>query len=159
MKLSKATLMLKLVLALGAAAVAFVTFAGVPAYMGHVIHVRPDLAVWKFWMEAYGVLIALPVWAVIVILWFVFDTLPRNEAFTRRNQQRFRWITRLAGADTAIVAALWVFLIASGVTPPFIAMSMSLTLAAGVVAVIVFYVLGGLVGYAADLKQDSELTI
>ena len=55
MKLSKATLMLKLVLVFSAIAVAFVAFAAVPAYMSHVIHVRPDLAVWRFWIMPAGI--------------------------------------------------------------------------------------------------------
>ena len=104
-------------------------------------------------------MIALPVWAVIVLLWFIFDTLPQNKAFSTLNQRRFLWITRLAATDTAIVAALWTFLIISGVTPAFIAMSMSMTICVGIVSIIVFHVLGGLVGYAADLKQDSDMTI
>ena len=71
----------------------------------------------------------------------------------------FLWITWVAATDTAIVAALWTFLIISGVTPAFIAMSMSMTICVGIVSIIVFHVLGGLVGYAADLKQDSDMTI
>ena len=159
MKLDKATVMLKIVLALGAIALGLVLLGGVPGYMSHVIHVRPSLRGWDFWMKAYATLISLPVWAVIVILWMVFDTLPKNEAFTMVNVTRFRWIARLAVVDLVLVGVLGAFLVISGVTPAFLMMCVLLAVCGGLVVTIVFQVLAGLLQNAVQLKQDSDMTI
>ena len=159
MKLKRATNLLKAVLVFGIIAVGLVAFVGVPAFMKHVIHVRPALAVWESIMNGYAILIALPVWVAIVLLWQVFDTIPNSMAFSLPNMRRFRQIMWLATGDLGLVVVLWVFLIISEATPPFIMMSMLLATLVGIVAVIVFYVLAGLVQNAAELKQDSDLTI
>ncbi|MEA4929369.1 MAG: DUF2975 domain-containing protein [Candidatus Limiplasma sp.] len=159
MKLSKATLLLKAVLIFCAIALALVAFGAVPAYMQHVIHVRPDLAGWDYWMRALGLLIALPVWGTMVLLWQIFDTIPKNNPFIEANAKRFAQISRLAEFDLCIVGGFWLFLIIAGVTPPFLVVCFSGALFGGVVAAVVFHVLGGLVCTAAELRQDSELTI
>ena len=159
MKLKRATNLLKAVLMFGTIAVGLVALVGVPAFMEHVIHVRPSLAMWEPIMNGYAILIALPVWVAIVLLWQVFDTIPNSMAFSLSNMRRFRQIMWLATGDLGLVVVLWVFLIISGATPAFIMMSMLLTTLVGIVAVIVFYVLAGLVQNAAELKQDSDLTI
>lgn len=159
MKLSKATIWLKGVLVLSALVLGWATFVGVPAFMQHVVDVRPDLAGWDYVMRGYGLLMALPVWAVMALLWRVFDTIPGNESFCAENVKRFRLIARLAIADLALAVALALFLIISGVLPPFIVMCLGGAIYLGVVAVIVFHVLAGLLQNAVALRQDSELTI
>lgn len=159
MKTTTATLLLKIVLVLSALAILFVAGWGVPRYMGHVTYVRPDLGVWALPMDLYGAVLAVPVLIAIVLLWRVFDTLPENEAFSLPNARRFRLIGRLALGDLALVLILAVFLIISGVMPAFILMCLLGATYVGVVAAIVFHVLAALVGRAAQLEQDNELTI
>ena len=159
MKLSTASVLLKIVLVISTIAVAFVVFWCVPVYMRHVIDVRPDLAGWDYWMRAYALLVGLPVWAAIAILWRIFDTIPKNDAFSAENARRFQWITRLAEGDLCIVGAFAAFLVISGVTPPFLIMTFGGAIFAGIAAAIVFHVLGGLVRNAAEFKQDSDMTI
>ena len=43
-------------------------------------------------MRAYALVVALPVWAVMALLWRTFDTIPRNNAFCLDNVKRFRRI-------------------------------------------------------------------
>ena len=159
MKLSKATILLKAVLAVSAVLLGLVIFGGVPAYMQHVIHVKPELAVWDYWMRAYATLLALPVWAVMVLLWRTFDTIPKNAPFCVENARRFFRIAQLAAADLVLVLALWMFLYFGGALPAFIAVWLLCATYVGIVAAIVFYVLGGLVRKAAELKQDNDMTI
>lgn len=158
-KLSKATVWLKGVLALSALVLGWATFVGVPAFMQHVTDVRPDLAGWDYVMRGYGLLMALPVWAVMALLWRVLDTIPRNEPFCAENVKRFRLVARLAVADLALALALALFLVISGVLPPFLVLCLTGALYLGVVAAIVFHVLAGLLQNAVALRQDSELTI
>ncbi len=159
MKLTRATLLLKAVLVCSAVLLAFVAFGGVPAYMSHIIYVRPSLAVWDYWMRAYGLLMALPVWAVMVLLWRVFDTLPKSNAFCMDNVRRFRGMVKLTLADLALATALGAFLIISGVTPAFIMMWLMVALYGGVIVGIVFNVLAGLLQNAVEIKQDNDMTI
>lgn len=159
MKLTKATLLLKAVLIFSAVCLAGAVFGCVPAYMSHIIQARPNLSVWDFWMKAYAFLIALPVWATIVLLWQIFDTIPKNDSFTLDNARRFQWISRLAEGDLCLVAALGLFLVISGVIPALIAACLMATIFGGIVASVVFHVLGGLVRNAAEIKQDNEMTI
>ena len=159
MKLSKATILLKAVLVFSAIALGLVVFSGVPGYMQHVVHERPDLAGWDYPMRGYGLLLALPVWAVMVLLLQVFDTIPKNAPFCTENAQRFHKVSRLAEIDLGLVLVLGTFLVINGVTPAFIMGSLMLATFAGIVAAVVFHVLAGLVRNAAELKQDSDMTI
>lgn len=159
MKLSRATILLKAVLVLSAIVLGLVVFGGVPAFMQHVTEVRPDLAGWDYIMRGYGLLMALPVWAVMGILWLVFDTIPKNESFCTGNVNRFRLIMWLAAGDLVLALALGLFLAISGVTPPFIMMCLTGATYLGIVAVIVFYVLAGLLQNAVAIKQDNDMTI
>lgn len=159
MKLTKATILLKAVLVFSAIALAGVVFGCVPAYMQHVIHVRPDLAGWDYWMRAYGFLIAAPVWVTMVLLWQIFDTIPKNNSFTADNAKRFQLISWMAEGDLCVVGAFALFLVLAGVTPPFLVVCFSGTLFAGIIAAVVFHVLGGLVRNAAEIKQDNDMTI
>lgn len=159
MKLSRATILLKAVLVLSAIVLGFVVFGGVPAFMRHVADVRPDLAGWDYIMRGYGLLMALPVWAVMGILWLVFDTIPKNEPFCTGNVRRFRLIVWLAAGDLVLALALGLFLAISGVTPPFIMMCLTGAAYLGTVAIVVFYVLAGLLQNAVAIKQDNDMTI
>lgn len=159
MKTKTASWLLKIVLAFSALAVLSVVCWGVPQYMAHVVYVRPSLSPWVFPMEAYAGVMALPVLAAIVLLWRVFETIPKNEAFSMQNAKRFRTIAWLAVGDLLLVLLLAVFLIVSGVIPAFILMCLSAAVYIGIVAAIVFYVLAALVRNAAEIKQDNELTI
>ncbi len=159
MKLTKATILLKAVLAVSAVLLGLVLFGGVPAYLQHVIHIRPSLAAWDYWMRAYATLIALPVWGVMVLLWRAFDTIPKNTAFCVENARRFIRIAQLAVADLVLVVALWIFLYFGCALPAFIAIWLMCATYVGIVAAIVFYVLGGLVRKAAELRQDNDMTI
>ncbi|MEA4997850.1 MAG: DUF2975 domain-containing protein [Candidatus Limiplasma sp.] len=159
MKLTHATVLLKAVLVLSFLLLALVVFGGVPAYMAHIIQVRPDVAGWDYWMRAYALVVALPVWAVMALLWRTFDTIPRNNAFCLDNVKRFRRIALLAAADLVPVVGLGVLLVALGVTPPFIMMALMAATYGGVIVAIVFHVLAGLLQNAVVLKQDSDMTI
>jgi hypothetical protein len=159
MKLTRATILLKAVLVLSAILLGFVVFGGVPGFMQHVIDTRPDLAGWDYPMRGYGLLMALPVWAVMGLLWQVFDTVLKNDSFCAANVKRFRQIAWLAVGDLALAVALGAFLVISAVSPPFIMMWLMVAVYTGIVAVIVFYVLAGLLQNAVALKQDSDMTI
>jgi len=159
MKSTTAVKMLKTVLLISALVILFLACWGVPGFMGHVTYVRPSLSPWVAPMIVYGALIALPVLAAIALLWKVFGTLTNNEAFSLANARRFRQIAWLAAADLVLVLILAAFLIISGVIPAFILLCILAAVYIGVVAVIVFLVLSALVKNAAELKQDSELTI
>jgi len=102
---------------------------------------------------------SLPVLAAIFLLWRVFSTLPQGNAFSADNVRRFKIIARLAAADLALVLALAAFLIITGVLPAFILLSLIAAVYVGVVAIIVFQVLAGLVHNAVELRRDNELTI
>jgi hypothetical protein len=159
MKLTRATVLLKIVLALSALVLALVAFVGVPAFMQHAISFRPDIAGWDYVMRAYALLMALPVWAAMVLLWRVFDTVSKSEAFCAANVKRFRLIMWLAAGDLVLVAILWLFLLISNVLPPFIFMCLTGATYLGIVAVIVFYVLAGLLQNAVAIQQDNDMTI
>jgi hypothetical protein len=159
MKSTTATWLLKAVLVISTLAILFVACWGVPRFMGHVTYVRPELWPWVLPMDAYAGLIAIPVLITIVLLWRVFDTIPRNEAFSPANAIRFQRIALLATADLVLVLALAAFLLISGVIAPFLVISLMAAVYIGVVALIVFNVLAALVRNAAEIKQDNELTI
>ena len=159
MKPTTATFLLRTVLIVSALFILSTVFYGVPLFMAHVTDVRPALAPWVFPMEAYAGLLAAPILAAIVILWRMFDTLTRNCAFSVDNARRYRLMAWLALIDLVLVVALAVFLFFSSALPGFIACCLLVAGYIDTVGTIVFFVLGGLVQNAAEMKQDQDLTI
>ena len=159
MKPTTATFLLRTILIVSAVIIISAVFYGVPMFMAHVTHVRSSLSPWVFPMEVYAGLLAAPILAVIIILWRMFNTLTRDCAFTMDNVRRYRLMAWLALADLALLIALAVFLILSSALPGFIACCLLVTAYIDTVGAIVFFVLGGLVQNAAELKQDQDLTI
>jgi len=159
MKPATAKFLLRAVLIVSAAVILSIVFYGVPQFMAHVTHVRPSLQPWAIPMEAYGAALAAPILTVIVMLWRMFDTLAGDSAFTLENVRRYRRMAWLALVDLALVVALAVFLIISGVMPAFIAVCLLAAAYIDTVGTIVFFVLGGLLHNAVELKQDHDLTI
>ena len=159
MKPTTATILLRTVLIVSAFIILSAVFCGVPMFMAHVVFVRPSLSPWVFPMEAYAGLLAAPILAVIVILWRMFDTLTRDCAFTMENARRYRLMAWLALVDLALLLILAVFLFLSSALPGFIACCLMVAGYIDAVGTIVFFVLGGLVQNAAELKQDQDLTI
>lgn len=159
MKPATATFLLRTILLVSAAILLSAVFYGVPMFMGHVTDVRPSLSPWVIPMEVYAGLLAAPILAVIVILWRMFDTLTRNCAFTMENVRRYRLMAWLALVDLALLIALAELLIVSNALPGFIACCLLVAGYIDTVGAVVFFVLGGLVQNAAELKQDQDLTI
>ncbi len=159
MKPNTASVLLKAVLIISTIAILSIVFWGVPQYMQHVVYVRPSLSVWIWPMQLYAGLLTVPVLLAITLLWRVFTTVATGEAFSMLNAIRFERIKWLAAGDLLLVLILAAFLILSGVIPAFILLCLLAAIYIGVVAVIVFHVLGALVRNAAQIKQENELTI
>ncbi len=159
MKPQTASVLLKVVLVISTIAILSIVFWGVPQYMAHVVYVRPSLSIWVWPMQLYAGLLATPVFVAIVMLWKVFTTVSTGEAFSAPNVIRFERIKWLATGDLLLVLILAAFLIITGVIPAFILLCLLAAVYIGVVAIIVFHVLGALVRNAAQIKQENDLTI
>ena len=102
---------------------------------------------------------AIPCYAALVVAWKVADSLAAERPFVPENATRFRAIARLAYFDSALFLVGNIVYTFLNMTHPGI-----LLMALGVVFVgaaigVVCQGLAGLVDNAADLQQQSDLTI
>lgn len=112
----------------------------------------------KEWIVLVCVAI-IPCYAAMVMAWLITNSIAKEEEFTKRNAVLFRWIGILAICDSGIFMLLTVLLVIlqrALIWNLFAAIPLT---AAGICIAICAAVLSRLVGKAAELKEDSDLTI
>jgi len=142
-------------------ALAVLMLAGrfLPMYMRHITDVQPELSGWYSWGILLGWILALPVFYALVQLWRIFATLAGGEVFSEANAGRFAHIWKLAALDTGLVALLGLVLILTQTTPPFLMMTVSALLFAGVLSWAVCFALSGLMRSAAMMREENDMTV
>ncbi len=101
----------------------------------------------------------IPCYAVTVIAWFVADSIAKEREFCHRNATFFRWIFGLALGDSTLffVASIVLYVAERAyVWCVFAALPLA---ALGICVAICAAVLSHLIDRAADLQEDSDLTI
>ena len=136
-------------------------FAALPAF-GRQLAVTEAEFAWAYWpCLIWAWCFAVPIFAALIPAWQVFSSISAPEgAFTRTNARCLRWIAYLAFADGVIFPAGMLIVAALGAGQPGLTLVITPVVMFCCVAVgIAALCLGHLVGDAAELKEDSDLTI
>ncbi len=153
--------LLKAVLLIAAALAALFFFTFLPFYGHELMRTETEFA-WAYWpCQIWAWIFALPIFAAVFPAWEIFGSIENaGEAFSRKNAKAFRLLSVLAFSD-AIIFPLGMITIAfmgAGsaaltvlVTPVVIFITAAIGLAC--------YVMSRLVGDAAEMQDENDLTI
>ena len=149
MKTKTMTNLLRLVLIAAAALCGVFFFLCLPSYGQEIVQADPEFA-WAYWpCLVWAWLFALPIFGAMIPGWRIFGSISAPEgAFTRQNARDMRSISRLAFADALVFPVGMLTIV---ITP----MVVFCCAAVGVVC----YVLSRLIGDAAALREENDMTI
>lgn len=132
-----------------------------PSYGQGVQQADPEFT-WAYWpCLIWAWLFALPIFGAMLPCWRIFGSISAPEgAFTRRNARDMRSISRLAFADALIFPAGMFVLgfMGAGSAPLTIVITPMVIFCCAAVG-IVCYVLSRLIGDAAALREENDMTI
>lgn len=101
----------------------------------------------------------IPCYAVTVIAWLIADSISKEREFCHRNAALFRWVFGLALGDSALFLLASIVLYATGRAYIWCVFTALPLAALGICVAICAAVLSHLIDRAADLQEDSDLTI
>ena len=112
---------------------------------------------WPWLIFLWGT--ALPCFAVLVMGWQIAENIGKDRSFSVENARLLQHIARLAAGDTLFFFAGNVVLLFLSMNHPAILLLSMLVCFAGVAVTVAAVCLSHLVRKAADLQEQSDLTI
>ena len=159
MKQKELSIWLRIVLAVGAAFILFLSLVLIPKLGQRTVEYYPELEYMYLPCLIFFWVTTVPVYAFIVLVWLIAVEIGRDNSFCRKNADRLRACSLLALLDTvlyllaAVVLAyfhlLHISLIIGGVVLCAIGSAVSVCCAA----------LSHLTRKAADMQSENDLTI
>lgn len=133
--------------------------AVVPMLAGTMVVEYPELSYCRWpWMILLWIT-AVPCFIALIFAWKIAGNIGADRSFSVANAKLLKWISGLAAADTAIFFAGNLIYWLLNMNHPGIALFSLLVDFAGVAISVVFAVLSHLVLKAAELQDQSDLTI
>ena len=132
-----------------------------PSYGQEVQQADPEFT-WAYWpCLIWAWLFALPIFGAMLPCWRIFGSISAPEgAFTRRNARDMRSISRLAFADALIFpAGMFVLAFMGAGSAPLTIIITPMVIFCCAAVGIVCYVLSRLIGDAAALREENDMTI
>lgn len=153
--------LMKAFLLIAAALAALFFFAFLPFYGHELMRTEPEFA-WAYWpCQIWAWLFAVPIFAAVFPAWKIFGSIEKTgEAFSYKNAKAFRFLSILAFSDAVIfpLGMLTLAFMGAGsaaltvlVTPVVIFIAAAVGTAC--------YVMSRLVGEAAEMQDENDLTI
>lgn len=114
----------------------------------------------RFWPWLVFIWISgIPCYAVLVLGWLITSGIAKDQAFTVRNARYMKWISQLAAADSVFFLAGNLVLWFLNMSHPGIVLLSLVVVFAGIAVSVAAAALSHLIGKAADLQEQSDLTI
>ncbi len=159
MKQSTLSVWLKCVLA-GVGVCGLAVYAGVIPLLGReAVRAYPEFAGWFWpWLTLIWVT-AIPCYAALVFAWRIAVNIGFDQSFSVANAKLLQWIAFLAAIDAAVFFVGNLLFLLFGVNHPSIALLSLLFSFAGVAVSVACAALSHLVRKAAELQDQSDLTI
>lgn len=101
----------------------------------------------------------VPCFAALVLGWRIADRIGKDASFTVKNARELKWISRLAVGDSAIVVAGNLLLAFLDMNHPGVILLCFLIAFIGIAFAVAAAALSHLIGKAAVLQEQSDLTI
>jgi len=153
--------LLRAALLVGGVLCALFFFGFLPFFVQEQI--RCELLEQKFFVPVmlFGFVLAVPVFVALFPCWEFFGSLrEKGGAFTKRNAEIFKTVSRLALLDTVLFPVGVIVLALIGVgSAPLTVVGIPLGVFAGATVSLVCHVLSRMVGDAAALREENDMTI
>ena len=102
---------------------------------------------------------AVPCYAALVFAWRIAGNIRKNRSFSMENAKLLKWIAVLAAADTGFFFVMNIVYLCLNMSHPGVALASLGVLVIGIAISAVSAALSHLVRKAADLQEQSDLTI
>ena len=115
------------------------------------------MAVWPWLLFLWST--GLPVLCALFLCWRIATNIGNDRSFSLENASLLKWISWLAAADSAYFFIGNIVLLALGMSHPGVTLVALLVVFCGFAMTVAAAALSHLVLKAADLEEQSELTI
>ena len=115
-----------------------------------------------YWIIPWKILIyvcAIPCFAAMLLCWKIAANIQKDQSFCYENAKYFRYLSYLALGDSVVFGTGSVVLWLCGMNHPGLLIVELLVVFVGLAVFVCTSALSNLVSQAADLKEDSDLTI
>ena len=123
---------------------------------------RAEYPEFSYWILPWKLLIygcSIPCFAAMVISWKIAENIQNDHSFCRENARLFRLFSHLALGDSIVFLVGCVLYLILGMNHPGLMILELLAVFAGLAVFVCTSALSYLVAQAADLQEDSDLTI
>ena len=136
-----------------------ILFAVIPQTGFDMAILYPEFS-WCFWPWLIFLwMTGIPCFAVLVLGWKIASNIGKDRSFTLENAGYLKWIAWIMAVDSAFFFIVNIIYGLLGMNHPGILIMSVLVTFAGVIVTVVAAVLSHLVRKAADLQEQSDLTI
>ena len=137
----------------------FIYFGILPSYGSALVSQYPEFSYCYWPWLIFLWITAIPCYAALVFGWRISDNIGRDKSFSQENAKFLEWIAKLAAVDSAYFFLGNIVLLLCSMSHPGIALLSMLVVFAGVAVTVAAAALSHLVLKAAELQEESELTI
>lgn len=131
----------------------------VPALADYMLAGHPKFAAavlpWKIFIWCSGI----PCFAVLFFAWGIASNIGADRSFTEENAKSLKWISGLAAGDALLFFLGNILLLFLGMSHPGVVLASAVVEFIGVAVAVASVVLSHLVKKAAELQEQSDLTI
>ena len=107
----------------------------------------------------FVLVVSIPCYAALFFAWKIAVNIGRDRSFSTDNAKYMKFISVLAAADTALFFAVDIIYFLLGLSHPGVLIFSLLVVFVGVAAAVASAVLSHLIAKAAELQDQSDLTI
>ncbi len=145
---------------LGVGLCGLVIYLGViPSFGESLVYDYPEFSN-RFWpWEIFLWISGIPCYSVLVVGWKIASNIGRDQSFSNANAKYLKWISWLAIGDGVFFFVGNIALLCVNMSHPGVTLLSILVAFAGVAIAVASAVLSYLVQKAADLQEQSDLTI
>ena len=159
MNQSKLARWLKIII-IGAAVCTLIVYAFIiPSNGQDLVYGAPEFAGWYLPWLIFISITAIPVGIAFVLCWRIAGNIGRDRSFSAENAGYFKWISWLAALDTAYFFVGNLVMLLLNRSHPGVVLLSLLIVFAGIAVTIAAAVLSHMCARAADLQEQSDLTI
>ncbi len=119
----------------------------------------PELTHWALPWQILIYICALPCFAALVVGWLIADNIGKDQSFTKKNASLFNIFSLLALGDSVFFGVSCIVYAFLGMNHPGLLLIQFLVVFVGLAIFVCMAALSYLVGKAANLQEDSDLTI
>lgn len=134
-------------------------FYAIPAAADFFTEKYPEFSNWALPWEILLEICSVPCFAAMIISWKIASNIQNDRSFSRDNSQLFKKFSLLALGDSVVFMLGCVIYLFCGMNHPGLLIAQMLIMFVGLAVFICTAALSYLVGQAASLQEENDLTI